>query len=73
MHGVANAIYQTGFKELGISLYPGTGTKNGVDGDHVLLSPAYTSTEAEIRDMAMKVKETVVKTFNELNLPSSYH
>ncbi|KAH7140310.1 aminotransferase class-III [Dactylonectria estremocensis] len=73
LHGVANAIYQTGFKELGISLYPGTGTKNGVDGDHVLLSPAYTSTEAEIRDMAMKVKETVVKTFNELNLPSSYH
>ena len=64
--GVANAVHIKGLNDLGISLYPGTGTKNGVDGDHVLLSPAYTSTSEEIEEIAQKVKETVFQTFEEL-------
>lgn len=48
---------------LGISLYPGTGTMNGVDGDHVLLAPAYTSTAEEIREIALKTKEAVFQAF----------
>lgn len=60
------AVHLKGLNDLGISLYPGTGTKNGVDGDHVLLAPAYTSTEEEIEEIVMKVRETVVRTFNEI-------
>lgn len=52
---------------MGISLYPGTGSKNGVDGDHVLLSPAYTSTEQDIVDLVDKIKETVTRVFAEIN------
>lgn len=66
--GIANAVYTKGLNDLGISLYPGTGTKNGVDGDHVLLSPAYTSTEEEIEEIALKVKETIFRAFDELKL-----
>ncbi|KAK7419371.1 hypothetical protein QQX98_003323 [Neonectria punicea] len=64
--GIANAVHTKGLNDLGISLYPGTGTKNGVEGDHVLLSPAYTSTREEIEYIAMKVKETVFQTFEGL-------
>jgi hypothetical protein len=32
-----------------ISLYPGTGTVDGKYGDHVILSPAYTVTEEEVK------------------------
>ncbi len=63
--GIANTVHTKGLHELGISLYPGQGTKNGVEGDHVLLSPAYTSTESEIRDIAQRVKEAVFRTFEE--------
>lgn len=31
-----------------ISLYPGTGSANGIAGDHILLAPAYNCTEADI-------------------------
>lgn len=60
------AVHLKGLNDLGISLYPGTGTKDGVNGDHVLLAPAYTSTEEEIEEIVMKVKETVVQAFNEI-------
>lgn len=66
--GIANAVHTKGLDGLGISLYPGTGTKNGVDGDHVLLSPAYTTTKEEIEEIALKVKETVFQAFDELEL-----
>lgn len=64
--GVANAVHSMGLHRFGISLYPGTGTKDGITGDHVLLSPAYTSTKEEIEEIALKVKETVFQTFKEL-------
>lgn len=64
--GIANAVHQKGLDELCISLYPGTGTKNGVEGDHVLLAPAYNSTKEEIEEIAMKVKDTVFRTFDQL-------
>lgn len=39
---------------------------NGVDGDHVLLSPAYTSTREEIEEIAAKVRDAVFATFEAL-------
>lgn len=49
--------------DVGIMLYPGTGTMDGVQGDHVLLSPAYTSTKEDIEAIVDKVSETVQKAF----------
>lgn len=46
-----------------ISLYPGTGTKDGVLGDHVLLCPAYNLGHDEIEEIAQKVKETIHSAF----------
>ncbi|RJE25084.1 Aminotransferase [Aspergillus sclerotialis] len=64
--GIAAAVHSKGLNNLGISLYPGTGTKDGVVGDHVLLAPAYTSTKEEIEEIAMKTKQAVEQAFNGL-------
>lgn len=50
----------------GISLYPGQGTMDGVNGDHVLLSPAYNSTRAEIEEIALKTKLAVEEAFKKI-------
>ncbi|KAL5344934.1 hypothetical protein ACLOAV_009887 [Pseudogymnoascus australis] len=38
---VASKISEMALKDFKITLYPGQGTENGVDGDHVLVAPAY--------------------------------
>lgn len=63
--GIAGAVHLKGLEDLGISLYPGTGTKNGVEGDHILLAPAYTSTKEEIEEIATKTKDAVVRVFSD--------
>ncbi|KAF7547196.1 hypothetical protein G7Z17_g7902 [Cylindrodendrum hubeiense] len=66
---VANAVHLKGLNDLGISLYPGTGTKDGIVGDHVLLAPAYTSTSEEIEEIAMKsMSEELGQTQQETGL-----
>ncbi len=45
-----------------ISLYPGSGTADGKRGDHILISPAYNITEAEIR-FIVDTTASVVKQF----------
>lgn len=47
-------------------MYPGTGTKDGVNGDHALLAPAYTSTKEDIERIVQKVKQAVVGTFEKI-------
>ena len=47
-------------------MYPGTGTKDGVVGDHVFIAPAYTSTKEEIEEIAVKTKQAVEQAFNGL-------
>jgi adenosylmethionine-8-amino-7-oxononanoate aminotransferase len=41
---VASTISEIALKFFKITLYPGQGTSNGVDGDHVLVAPAYNIT-----------------------------
>ncbi|KAF7563616.1 hypothetical protein G7046_g525 [Stylonectria norvegica] len=62
---IANTVHLTAFRDFGISLYPGNGTKDGITGDHVLLAPAYTSTSDEFREIAIKVKAAVYQAFDE--------
>ncbi|KAJ3477014.1 hypothetical protein NLG97_g8955 [Lecanicillium saksenae] len=64
--GIANAVHTTGLMDVGIMLYPGTGTVDGVDGDHVLVSPVYTSTREDIVSIVRRIKQTVDMTFARL-------
>ena len=43
--------------ELGVALYPGVATVDGVRGDHVLLAPPYTVSEDEVREIVRVVRE----------------
>ncbi|KAK7956790.1 Cullin repeat-like-containing domain protein [Apiospora aurea] len=49
-------------KPYGIAVYPGTGTVDGVKGDHVILSPPYTITAAEVEDI-VKIMQRLVGDF----------
>lgn len=64
--GIASKVHSTALNEVGISLYPGTGTKDGVNGDHALLAPAYTSTKKDVERIAEKVKKAVTLAFEKL-------
>ncbi|TLS23773.1 uncharacterized protein PpBr36_06633 [Pyricularia pennisetigena] len=67
---LANKVNRVGVKEFGVSLYPGTGTKDGVLGDHVILAPAYNCTAEEIEEIALKTKETVVRVCEQIKASS---
>jgi hypothetical protein len=42
-----------------ISLYPGSGTANGTEGDHILLAPAYNITPAVVNDIVERTARTI--------------
>ncbi|KAJ8121201.1 hypothetical protein ONZ43_g2291 [Nemania bipapillata] len=58
--GIAKKVHLAALNDVGISLYPGMGTKDGVTGDHAWIGPAYTSTKHDIERIVSKVKESVV-------------
>ncbi|KAF2143408.1 uncharacterized protein K452DRAFT_347250 [Aplosporella prunicola CBS 121167] len=61
--GVAMKIHEKGMEpEYGISIYPGSGSADGISGDHVLLAPAYNVTKADI-ELIVHLTERVVKDF----------
>lgn len=64
--GIASKVYTTALDDIGISMYPGMGTKDGVNGDHTFLAPVYTSTREDIERIAGKVKEAVTRAFNKI-------
>ena len=37
--------------DMGVAIYPGAATVDGIKGDHVLIAPPYTVTEAELRSI----------------------
>jgi adenosylmethionine-8-amino-7-oxononanoate aminotransferase len=45
-----------------ISIYPGTGTADGVNGDHILLAPAYNVTSEDVR-MIVDTTVSVIEAF----------
>ncbi|TGO44420.1 hypothetical protein BOTNAR_0826g00020 [Botryotinia narcissicola] len=58
--GISKKVHSTAFDDVGISFYPGMGTKDGVSGDHAWIAPAYTSTKYDIERIVSKVKESVI-------------
>lgn len=58
--GIAKKVHLAALNDVGISFYPGIGTKDGVTGDHAWIAPAYTSTKHDIERIVSKVKESVI-------------
>ena len=67
---VAQLVHETGLNDECISLYPGTGTKDGISGDHILLAPAYNLGSQEIEQIALKVRNTIRKALTRSKLQS---
>ena len=53
--------------ERGVAIYPGSGTVDGKMGDHVIISPAYTVTETELRTVLGIVKEVYGEMEHEID------
>lgn len=47
-----------------ISLYPGSGTVDGIKGDHILIAPAYNVTSADVH-MIVDTTASVIRAFFE--------
>jgi adenosylmethionine-8-amino-7-oxononanoate aminotransferase len=63
-NNVAMEIAELGLtKPYGIAIYPGTGTADGIDGDHFIVSPAYNITADEIEEIATITHRLVVDYF----------
>ena len=43
--------------DLGVAIYPGAATVDGVRGDHVLIAPPYTVTEVDLKHIVQVVRE----------------
>lgn len=63
---VAMRIHEKALRQYSISLYPGTGTSDGIAGDHVLLAPAYNISDDDVRLIVKLTVEVVEDFFNEL-------
>ncbi|KAI1881389.1 hypothetical protein JX265_000215 [Neoarthrinium moseri] len=64
--GVAMGIAELGLTEsYGIAVYPGTGTVDGISGDHVIVSPPYNTTADEIEEIVGTIERLVNDYFKE--------
>jgi adenosylmethionine-8-amino-7-oxononanoate aminotransferase len=45
--------------ERGLMIYPGSGTVDGINGDHLLLAPPYTVTDAQIDDIVRRLSRAL--------------
>ncbi|KFZ02478.1 hypothetical protein V500_00178 [Pseudogymnoascus sp. VKM F-4518 (FW-2643)] len=63
---VASMISEMALKDFKITLYPGQGTANGVDGDHVLVAPTYIISGDEVDYIVHKVVSAVDTFFSRL-------
>ncbi|KFY96889.1 hypothetical protein V498_02400 [Pseudogymnoascus sp. VKM F-4517 (FW-2822)] len=61
---VASMISEMALKDFKITLYPGQGTANGVDGDHVIVAPTYTIRGDEVDYIVHKLASAVDTFFS---------
>ncbi len=65
--GVAQKVHDTAISApYNMTIYPGTGTVNGVSGDHVILAPTYVVTREEIEHIANVTADVVRVVFKKL-------
>ncbi|TAQ87748.1 hypothetical protein B7494_g3903 [Chlorociboria aeruginascens] len=54
-------------KPYNMTLYPGTGTVDGIYGDHVILAPTYIITKEEIEDIVNRTVAVIEEVFSNIN------
>ncbi|XPS75608.1 hypothetical protein M3J09_007683 [Ascochyta lentis] len=54
-----------------VHVYPGMGTVDGANGDHIIISPSYNITDAEVDAIVDRVGRLVEDYFEALDLPST--
>lgn len=52
-----------------VHVYPGGGTVDGFNGDHIIISPSYNVTDAEVDAIVDRVGRLVEDFFNTLDVP----
>ncbi|KAI9845891.1 MAG: hypothetical protein M1837_004426 [Sclerophora amabilis] len=68
--GVANIIHTKAMlPEYSISLYPGSGSVDGVSGDHIIISPAYNVTAEDVDAIVAATVAVIEDVFNEMTFP----
>ncbi|KAI0482947.1 exocyst complex protein exo70 [Xylariaceae sp. FL0804] len=59
--GVAMNMAELGLTEpYNIAFYPGAGTADGVNGDHIIVSPPYNTTPAEIETIVTRLQRLII-------------
>lgn len=62
--GIAQKVHDTAISApFNMTMYPGTGTADGIKGDHVILAPAYNITEAEAEYIAQMTTDVIQQVF----------
>lgn len=62
---VAMGISELGLTEkYGIAVYPGTGTADGTNGDHIIIAPAYNVSEADVEFIVKTVRKLIWDYFS---------
>jgi len=54
-----------------ISVYPGSGTVDGVNGDHIIISPPYNISQADVEIIATTLRRLVKDYFTSKQIKSS--
>ncbi len=49
--------------DLGLMIYPGNGTKDGISGDHILLAPPFIISEDQMGELIDKLGQTFNQVF----------
>ena len=53
--------------EFNMTFYPGTGTVDGVNGDHIIIAPPFIVTEQDVDHIVKVVSAVIDRIFNEIN------
>jgi len=69
-HGFARRVGEKAL-DAGLSVYPGTGTADGVAGEHILLAPPFTITDDEIEFIVRTLRDAIQSVASELNLSAT--
>jgi adenosylmethionine-8-amino-7-oxononanoate aminotransferase len=63
--GVAMQLHSLGLQKYDISIYPSTGSADGVKGDHIIISPAYNITLEDVNEIVDRVGKIFEEVFAE--------
>ncbi|KAI4608637.1 hypothetical protein J4E83_009074 [Alternaria metachromatica] len=62
-------VHELGLKDgYNVYVYPGSGTVDGIRGDHIIIAPAYNVTDDDVDFIVERIGKTIVDFFEELSI-----